>query len=150
MNLNNFYYFNVIVEEGSLSKAAKRLYISQPSLSHFVTNLERETGVRLLKRSKNSPLLLTPAGEVYYQASRRIMNTYNRLEKDLQDFRSVGEPVLQIGLSTSRCPTLLSLILPAFRERYPDARIHMESSSVSKLQEGVLSKKYDIAFSAYI
>ena len=150
MNLNNLYYYKVIVEEGSLSQAAKVLYISQPSLSHFLTNLEKELGISLFYRKKNHPLTMTPAGELYYKAAKDILTTWAGLENDLQEFRNKHDNYLSIGLSTSRCPTLLSLILPAFREQHPGVKIHMESRPVSKLQAGVSEHEFDIAFSAYL
>ena len=66
MVLHNYEYFVAIVDEGSLTKAAEHLYVSQPSLSQYLKRLEANLGVELFDRSA-SPLRLTYTGERYYQ-----------------------------------------------------------------------------------
>ena len=65
MVLHNYEYFVAIVDEGSLTKAAEHLYVSQPSLSQYLKRLEASLGVELFDRS-TSPLRLTYTGERYY------------------------------------------------------------------------------------
>ena len=65
MFVKNPEYFLTIVKERSISKAAERLYLSQPYLSQYLAKLERNLGVVLLDRS-HSPLKLTPAGELFH------------------------------------------------------------------------------------
>lgn len=64
-NTNNE-YFLTIIEEGSLSKAAQKLYLSQPSLSQYVKRMEKRLGVELFDHN-SSPLKLTYSGERYYE-----------------------------------------------------------------------------------
>ena len=64
MKFNEFEYFLTIAELGSLSKAAEKLYVSQPSLTQYINRLEDNLGIKLFDRSK-SPINLTPAGELY-------------------------------------------------------------------------------------
>ena len=65
MFIKNPEYFLTIVKERSISKAAERLYLSQPYLSQYLAKLETTVGAVLLDRS-HSPLHLTPAGEIFY------------------------------------------------------------------------------------
>ena len=66
MDVKQQEYFVAIVEEGSISKAAKKLYISQPTLSQFLSKLENSLNVRLVTRS-NNVIALTEAGRLYYE-----------------------------------------------------------------------------------
>ena len=72
MSAPNYEYFVTIVETGSLTKAAEKLYISQPSLSQYLKRLENSLGIDLFDRG-TLPLRLTFAGERYYQYVLQIM-----------------------------------------------------------------------------
>ena len=65
-------YVTAIAEEGNLSRAGKRLGVSQPTLSVFLSRLERELGTDLFYREKKK-LTLTPAGRIYVDAARKIL-----------------------------------------------------------------------------
>ena len=71
MNTRQLQYILMIASTGSFSEAAKRLYVSQPSLSQYVHKLETELGVNLFERT--NPLRLTYAGEVYVEAAKGIL-----------------------------------------------------------------------------
>lgn len=117
-------YFLTIAAEGSISRAAKKLYVSQPYLSQHVTRLEQEFGVQLLDRS-TVPLTVTAAGEIYvkYLESSRQLH-----QKLLDDFASLGadrEQTLRLGFSNWRASTLLPDVLPLYSRRWPQVRIDL-------------------------
>ena len=105
MNFLNMQYFCVTAEELSFSKAAKRLFITQQSLSDHITRLEAEYGVELFRRTR--PISLTPAGECLYRNSREILRQKAETEKILQDIRDARNAEQSIGVSTSRGSLLL-------------------------------------------
>lgn len=76
-------YFIAIVEEKNLTKAAQRLYISQPSLTRYVNRLEEEYGVKLLDRGQ-APVELAAAGSLFLEEKLRIENTKLNLRKKLK------------------------------------------------------------------
>lgn len=80
MNLKKLKYIVTIAELRSISKAANELFISQPSLSSILSNLEKELGVTLFNRS-TSPLSLTYAGEKYVETANKILSLENNLKK---------------------------------------------------------------------
>ena len=86
MFVKNPEYFLTIVKERSISKAAERLYLSQPYLSQYLAKLENTLGVTLLDRS-HSPLTLTPAGEVFHAYLERHGYLNRQLVSDLQDLK---------------------------------------------------------------
>lgn len=72
MNVKSLKYFITIAEEQNLTKAAKRLFVSQSTLSLFLRKLEEEAGLPLFDRSKNK-LTITPAGRLYAETARELI-----------------------------------------------------------------------------
>ena len=93
-------YFIAIVEEKNLTKAAQRLYISQPSLTRYVNRLEEEYGVKLLDRGQ-SPVELTAAGSLFLEEKLRIENTELNLRKKLKQL-SNPQAKITIGIGYNR------------------------------------------------
>ena len=83
MVLHNYEYFVAIVDEGSLTKAAEHLYVSQPSLSQYLKRLEANLGVELFDRSA-SPLRLTYTGERYYQYVLQMMKLDENIRREFR------------------------------------------------------------------
>jgi DNA-binding transcriptional LysR family regulator len=87
MKLRSLEAFCAAVEEKSISAAARRMYLSQPSVSEKLIELEREAQVPLLKRSRHS-LELTPEGVTIYEQARKVLNEVKALELTLRSLRS--------------------------------------------------------------
>lgn len=87
MVFKNFEYFIAIAEEGSISKAAERLYISQPSLSKYLKRLEENFGEELFCR-ESYPLKLTKAGELYLSYVKELTKKETRLLEELSYLRN--------------------------------------------------------------
>ena len=83
MDFKQLAYIIKVAECRNITKAAKELFISQPSLSQFITKAEEELGVRLFDRSMN-PLSLTYAGTKYIEAARKIIMVNENIKKELQ------------------------------------------------------------------
>ena len=111
MFVKNPEYFLTIAKERSISRAAERLYLSQPYLSQYLAKLEANLGVMLLDRS-HSPLRLTPAGEVFHAYLERQDYLDRQLVSDLRDLQNKKRPMLHIGVSPWRGSVLLPDILP--------------------------------------
>ena len=101
MNLKQALYVKTIAETGSLTAAAKQLYISQPSLSQMLRTVEAESGIALFDRSMQ-PLRLTYAGEKYLEAAESMLLTEERLQKQFREIRNEQAGRLRIGISVSR------------------------------------------------
>ena len=143
MFVKNPEYFLAIVKERSISKAAERLYLSQPYLSQYLAKLEGSLGVVLLDRS-HSPLKLTPAGELFHAYLERQSYLDRQLVSDLRDLQNRKRPVLHIGVSPWRGSTLLPDILPSFEEQYPDVQVVLHEAPVPEL--GALAEANVIDF----
>lgn len=122
MVFKNYEYFMAIAEEGSISKAAGRLYISQPSLSKYLKRLEENIGEELFCRD-SYPLKLTDAGELYLSHVKEITGREKWLLEELSYLRSSETGEVSMGITVWRSSILMPVVLPVFRARYP--RIHV-------------------------
>ncbi len=150
MELRAVEYFIAIVEEGSLSKASAKLYITQPTLSHFLAKLEKDLGVSLFFREKNNHLELTSSGQIYYEAAKQISATWRNMLHDIDLYKSSDMQNINLGTGADQLPRMISPCLPLLLERFPNVQIHMVSHVPSILHEMLLDRKLDLAYSAYL
>ena len=101
MNLKQARYFITIIEEGSITAAAKKLYVTQPSLSQMLRQIEAECGTDLLVRTP-LPMRPTYAGEKYLECARAIILANEKLENQLKDIRNENSGHLRLGISMQR------------------------------------------------
>ena len=106
MYVKNPEYFLTVARERSISKAAEKLYLSQPYLSQCIARLERELGLRLFDRS-HSPLTLTEAGELYLSYLEKMGSLSGSFESQLQVLKDGGVKTLNVGMTLWRGSVLL-------------------------------------------
>ncbi len=147
MNLKQAHYIRTIAQEGSITAAARKLYVSQPSLSQMVRQVEGEYGVALFDRTV-SPLRLTYAGEKYLQAANVMLMTNDRLENELREIRQENSGLLRLGISVQRAIQILPVALPWFVMQYPRVSIAMREEGSARLEEALESGEIDLALAA--
>lgn len=136
-------YFLTIASEGSFSRAAKKLYVSQPYLSQHVTRLEEELGVRLLDRS-TVPVRVTEAGAIYVKYLESCLQLGQKLQEDFASLGADREQTLKLGFSNWRANTLLPDVLPVFSARCPQVRVDLFERPTDELYQ--LAERGDIDF----
>lgn len=109
MKLRSLQAFCAAVEEGSISGAARRMYLSQPSVSERISDLEREAGTRLLTRSRRG-VEPTEVGRTLYEHARRVLDEAASLEGLMQGIRHSRERSLRVAASS----TLGEHVLPGW------------------------------------
>ncbi len=145
MNLKQMKYFLTIADEGSISRAARVLHISQPPLSQQLRQLEEELRVRLFVRGARS-MTLTDAGRLLYQHAQNILELSDRAVKDLQQFEDDGRGSLRIGMvSSSEVPYVLERIRP-FRDRYPRMEFQIYEGNTYQLLDWMKEDRVELAF----
>lgn len=137
-------YFLTVAEVGSISKAAEKLFISQPYLSRHIIRLEEDLHAKLLNREK-VPLQLTPAGQIYANYLKSSKQMYQKLEKDLEAVSDLRKRTLKIGFSNWRAGTLLPEILPGFFAAYPEVGLELIEVPNSQLYGLIAEEKVDFA-----
>ncbi|MBQ9419549.1 MAG: LysR family transcriptional regulator [Synergistaceae bacterium] len=145
MDFRELSYVAAVAKYQNITKAAEALYISQPNLSKFLSNLENELGLKLFKRA-DKKYIPTYAGERYLDYARNILENKASLDAELADIikRDVG--VLNIGLPNMRCTFMLPKTLPAFNEKYPHVKINIFEGTSAAIDEKLLSGDVDLAF----
>lgn len=144
MSSNICRYLNAIIAEGSFSRAAHRLGISQPSLSQFVVRLETEAGSELVDRSAR-PLRLTAAGELFLRTEAQVDLLRETAARQMLDIREGVRGRVTIGATDYRETFFLSEVLPVFRERHPLIEISVAEGRTKELEEMALAGATDLS-----
>ena len=130
-----------IAEEGSVTKAGNRLYLTQSALSHQLRDLEAKLGATLFARV-NKKMLLTSAGQRILRAANEILDQLARAEEDVKRIASNREGVLRISTECYTCYHWLPPVLKTFSVDYPgiDVRIIVEATAdpISALLDGII------------
>ena len=108
INFLNLEYFLVAAEELNFTKAAKKLFISQQSLSNHISNMEKEFDVILFNRT--TPLTLTYAGQALKAKARQMLELRDETYRELADIKDFSVGQLTLGLSHTRARALLEEI----------------------------------------
>jgi DNA-binding transcriptional LysR family regulator len=131
-----------VIESGSISKAAKKLFVSQPSLSMKVQDLENRYQTILLERT-NKGISPTEAGLVLYQHALKIVSLDQSIERELDPSR--GEhPELIVGASSTIGNQALPCTVYNFNEKYPQYKISMKIGNSEHVIEQVVNKRVDL------
>lgn len=147
MNLKQAQYVKTIAECGSITAAAKKLFVSQPSLSQMLRQIEQEIGLPIFDRS-TSPLRLTYAGEKYLYAAERILAANSELESQLKEIKQEHAGRLRLGISVTRAMQVMPLVLPIFVPMYPNVNLELTESGSATLEELLQSGSIDLALAA--
>ncbi len=143
MDFRQLQYVLKVAECGSITKAASELYITQPSLSNYISKVEKELGVLLFDRSVN-PIQLSLAGEEYVKDARRILRIQEQMKKKLNDISSVARKQIRLGISYERGIVMLPYLLPKFKEMFPQTEIHITPGGHARLTDCLDSGKLDM------
>lgn len=145
MDRREMEYLIVIAQEKNLSKAAERLYVSQPALSRFLLKMENSIGMPLFERKKRQ-LVPTMAGELCLDAARKMLQLDQDLERKLKKLRECTHGKLTIGITPGRGHTVLPRVLPDFQEKYPDYELTILEEDVQTLEQRLQAGAIDLAF----
>ncbi len=130
----NKHYILAIYEEGSFSKAAQRLYVSQPSLSASVKRIEDKISVPLFDRS-TAPVSLTEAGREYIRYALEIQEKERDFERFVSDYTNTLKGTVRIGGSSLFSSFMLPSMISAFNAVYPQVEFEIMEDSTKNLME---------------
>ncbi len=145
MNLKHLPYFIAIAESGSLSAAAERLRISQPTLSKYLTGLEDNLKTEMFSRRKKR-LVLTPAGRIYFDASRRMLDIQSQTLHSIERKLYGSDEVLVVGTSGTRGAVMLAKAYRLFAVRYPKIRLNIIELNSAQQREAILNNQISMSF----
>ena len=132
MELRHLRYFVAVAEELNFSRAAGRMYLSQPALSQQIRKLERELGVDLFHRTKNH-IELTEAGLTLLEGARRVLVLVEQTAREAREVGGAEDRHLKVGFPEYANHTPIADVLQTFRRRYP--YVQLEEHETFTLQE---------------
>ncbi|MBR4861241.1 MAG: LysR family transcriptional regulator, partial [Firmicutes bacterium] len=135
--------FVVVAELGSFTKAASVLYLTQPTLSRQIADLEEELGVPLFVR-KNHSLTLTEAGARCLPSARGILRLCENMAEDAREVRETAKGHLHIGYFIGTESFQESLV--AFQHVYPGVDLNITSMSLERIIQALKNGKVDLIY----
>ena len=145
--LRQLQYLKLLAQYGSFSRAAEAAFVTQPTLSTGIQELERTLGAAVVDRAR-SGVILTPVGE---EAVRRAQDILAQVEDLVQSARVAGQPLagrFRLGVIPTIAPFLLPKALPLLRERFPKLRLFLREDLTSKLTVALKAGALDAALIA--
>lgn len=140
MELKQLQSFCAVVKYKSFTKAAEKLYLSQPTVSTHVRQLEEEFQTSLIVRTTKS-VEITPRGQELYECACSIVNLRDSLMRSWSD---EDEKLIRIGASTIPSAYILPEVLPAFRAIRPTTQFHVFQSDSQGVVDGLLRGAFDV------
>lgn len=140
-------YIIAIAKKRNMTKAAEELYVSQSSLSQYLTKLEQEVGTPLFYRAKGE-LTLTPAGELYVKAAEQVIHIQKDLYKEISGLDQKGH--ITVGVTSQFALSMLSAIIPQFKKQYPDVTIEISETNPPNLTKMLVEENIDLGIMAAV
>jgi len=140
----NYEYFKTIIEQGGVSKAAEKLFISQSSVSKYLKRLEDNIGLKLFNR-ESYPLYLTEAGELYYKYVKQIFALEGEFRANIAEWKEGLRGVIRIGIPFFHSSIFFPAILMKFNKNYPDIKIKAYEGSPQEITAMLDQDKVDFA-----
>ena len=138
-------YFVAVAEERHFGRAAEKLHMSQPPLSQQIQLLEKELGAQLLTRTTRR-VELTEAGEILYHGAKRALDQLEQAILHAQRVQRGEAGLLRVGFVSTAAFRLLSDVLSAFRQRYPQATLELFHLTSAQQAAAFDARTIDVGF----
>lgn len=142
MELQQLRGFYEVAREGSFTRAARNLFLTQPAVSLQVKSLEEELGQRLVERAGRS-LRLTTAGEILLGRARTVFGELAAAQEEIEALRQVIRGRVVIGTSDTNCTYVLPGVLAEFRTACPEVAVEVRNKMSSEVGQLVLEDRVD-------
>jgi len=143
MNIRQLEYFIEIVRQGSFSKAANILHVSQPSISEMIKNLEDELGTPLLYRGARQ-LELTDAGQAVLEQSQQIVSLFTNLAGHVKKNSLLQKGKIRIGIPSITASTIFPRMLGEFKRKHPNIELQLHEFGSKIIRQRVNEGALDI------
>jgi LysR family nitrogen assimilation transcriptional regulator len=144
MDVRQLKYFVAIVDAGSVSKAAQKLFVAQPSLSQQIVGLETELKTKLLLRSSQG-VKPTTAGSALYRHARLVLRQMEQIRADVREDGGSEAGVVGVGLPTTTAAILAPPLFDHVRKRFPGIRLQIFESMSGYIGELLPNGRLDLA-----
>lgn len=144
MNIKHAQYMLTVLQEGSITAAARKLYVSQPSLSQMIKLVENNLGTPIFNRNTD-PITLTYAGTKYIEAAKQILTINANLQKEIDEINHEDHGTIRFGIPVQRAMQVLPYIIPEFHRLYPHVEIPVFEEGSGTIETMVREGKIDLA-----
>ena len=149
MNLKHLEAFVQVAEGGSFSKAAKKLYLTQPTISAHVASLEKELNVRLFVRNTKE-VSLSEDGKDLYKYARQMVDLEKKIDERFGTREEGGKHCITIAASTIPAQYLLPKVLMRFNEKYPEEQLKIMETDSAKVVTQIVEHMADVGFTGTV
>lgn len=146
MEISQFEQFRMIAQCGTMSEAAKRLYVSQPTLSYNLKQLESELGCKLFTRAHNQ-LRLSPYGELVLSYANQLSECCQSMVREVEDLKRREAATLHIG---SFSPIASCFLMPHVASELADGTFEVVNCSTASLKAGLSEGRFDVLIASDI
>ena len=143
MNTKHAQYMLTVLQEGSITNAAKKLYVSQPSLSQMIKLVENNLGAPIFNRNTD-PITLTFAGEKYIEAAKQILTINQNLAREIQEINEEEHGTIRFGIPVQRAMQVIPYMLPKFKKLYPHVNLELFEHGSATTENLVLEGAVDL------
>ncbi|MCG9972721.1 hydrogen peroxide-inducible genes activator [Christiangramia crocea] len=141
MTITQLHYVLAVAEHKNFTKAAQKVFVTQPTLSMQIQKLEEELEVTIFDRTKK-PIQLTEVGQKIVQQARNIVNESDRIQDIVDQQKGFIGGIFRLGVIPTVMPTLLPMFIGNFLKKYPKVKLKIEElhteAILEKLKEGHL------------
>jgi LysR family hydrogen peroxide-inducible transcriptional activator len=142
MTLTQIQYMIAIAEYGNFTLAAKKSYVTQPTLSMQILKLEEELGVKIFNRKKK-PIILTDIGQKILIQAKKIIIESNRIQDTVDREKGIVAGEFHLGIIPTIMPTLLPMFLNSFIKKYKNVNLIIEETNTDDIISHLESGKLD-------
>lgn len=135
--------FVAVVEEGSFTLAARRIFVTQSAVSHSLRTLEEQLSCRLLDRS-GKRVVVTSEGEILLKRCKRVIHELEQAGRDLDSLRRWGQTRIRIGAPQTLCHFLIPPVLREFKDCFPRCEPVIEAGDTTALLERLSGSDLDL------
>ncbi|MFT4176006.1 MAG: LysR family transcriptional regulator [Luteolibacter sp.] len=135
--------FVAVVEEGSFTLAARRLFVTQSAVSHSLRTLEEQLSCKLLDRA-GKKVSVTSEGELLLKRCRRVIYELDQASRDLDGLRRWGQTRIRIGAPHSLCHSMIPSVLREFRDCFPRCEPVIEAGDTTILLDRLAASDLDL------
>jgi len=144
MTIIQLEYFLAVVNYGTFSTAAKNCFVTQPSLSTQISNLEDELGVLLLNRN-SKPIATTEVGAMVLEQAKEAIASFYSIKEKLNDLRGDLSGRLRLGVIPTISPFLMPKFIPEFIKRCPHVELDIRDMYTADIIDALSRDMIDIA-----
>ena len=145
MSIQKYQVFLHVTEAGSVSRAAEDMGLTQSAVSHALSSLESEFGLRLLTRSR-SGVRLSPEGKRILPAVRDILSAEERLRETVSSLHGLSTGTIRVASFTSVAVHWLPSMLKAFQAQYPQIRFKLLNGDYHDVEQWLEEGAVDLGF----